>query len=153
MSQRGKIHSSGSASQRSLLSSVVENCFPGSNFAAWSNLSQVQPVRKSRPLPINKQAKTIQRTAMICYLASRKNPKEDLDFSEVEESGAKIHSLKWDFWKELYEIAQSKELISLRNKQKYPRKSSGNSTFIKLNVALSLYSTGGPEQRFKSCAT
>lgn len=93
VSQRAKIHSSGNASQRSLLSSVVKNGFPGSNFAAWANLSQVQPLRKSRPLPINKQAKTIQRTAMICCLASRKNPKEDLDLSEVE-SGVKIHNLK-----------------------------------------------------------
>lgn len=81
VSQHAEIHSSGSTSQRSLLSSVAENCFPGSDFAAWANLSQVQPIRKSRLFPINKQEKTIQRTAMISCLASRESPREDLDFS------------------------------------------------------------------------
>lgn len=81
VSQHAEMHSSGSTSQRSLLSSVVKNCFPGSDFAAWANLSQVQSIRRSRPLPINKQAGAIQRIAMICCLASRESPREDLDFS------------------------------------------------------------------------
>lgn len=89
VSQHAKIHSSGSTSQRSLLSSVVKNCFLGSDFAVWSNLSQVQSIRKSRPLPINKQARTIQRIAMICCLASRESPREDLDFSGSRISGEK----------------------------------------------------------------
>lgn len=59
--QHAKIHSPGSTSQRSLLRNVVKNYFPGSDFAAWANLSQVQSIRKARPLLINKEARMIQR--------------------------------------------------------------------------------------------
>lgn len=59
--QHDKIYSPGSMSQRSLLRSVVKNCFPGSDFAACANLSQVQSIRNARPLLINKQARAIQR--------------------------------------------------------------------------------------------
>lgn len=59
--QHDKIHSPGSTSQRSLLRSVIKNGFPGSDFAAWANLLQVQSIRNSRPLLINKQARAIQR--------------------------------------------------------------------------------------------
>lgn len=59
--QHANIHSPGSTSQRSLVRNVVKNYFPGSDFAAWANLSQVQSIRKARLLLINKQARMIQR--------------------------------------------------------------------------------------------
>lgn len=59
--QHAKIHSPGSTSQRSLLRNVVKSYFPGRDFAAWANLSQVQFIRKTRLLLKNQQARTIQR--------------------------------------------------------------------------------------------
>lgn len=47
--QHAKIRSPGSTPQGSLLRRVVKNYFPGSDFAAWTSLSQVQSIRKARP--------------------------------------------------------------------------------------------------------
>lgn len=94
VSQHAEIHSSGSASQRSLLNSVAKNCFPGSDFAAWANLSQVQPIRKSRLFPINKQEKQSKGQQWSLALPAGKVQEKTWTSVELESGGGEeIHSL------------------------------------------------------------
>ncbi|XP_064249106.1 uncharacterized protein LOC135282849 [Passer domesticus] len=147
VSQHAEMRSSGSTSQRSLLSIVAKNCFPGSDFAAWANLSQVQPIRKPRLLPINKKAKTIQRTAMISCLASRESPREDLDFSRSRiwgGGGGKSIVYNGIFGRTIYSVQNcpvkradkfKEQAEILKGKLKQP------SLVMELNAAPSLYGT------------
>lgn len=76
---------------------MVENYFPGSDFAAWASLSQVKSIRKARPLPISKQARTIQRigNVVLPYKQGRSERRLQI-LAEIDFLGGNPVS-EWDF--------------------------------------------------------
>lgn len=90
--QHDNIHSHGSISQRSFLRSVVKKKkkkFPGSELAAWANLSQVQSIRKARLIylfiyfPQRRKQKRSKDDTMICCLASRERQGNTANFNGI----------------------------------------------------------------------